>query len=224
LTGQDLGESTGRDMGFEDAGIGSVIYMGRGSFRMEAVMVEPDSDGQLGIVQPVRPTVTAPLHTPPPERIADDEWRAPSVRSLFSSQVEVPRLAAPTGSVSLSVPAVALSRAMLVTLGGLVLLCGVVVGTAARHLLASPAPLVVAAAPAPLAIPTAPTVETVPPSPPPTVAVPAPITIRAHGKPLSRAVVPRPAPRVAVDPSTEAPPVPDEAPRPSRPWVDPWAE
>jgi hypothetical protein len=220
--------------------MGSVIYMGRGSFRMEAVALEPESLACDGVVQPIAGIVTAPLHAAPlRERSGNVPERGPSVRPLFGSQVDVPVLAAPSGAVSLPAPVVTLSRPMLATVCGVVLLCGIVVGTAVRHLLAAPAPLAVlppaavtplAAAVAPVAVavapvtvafapvaaaapPSAPVADTAPPSPPPVVTVPAPVTIRAHAKTLARVAGAggKPATKIAV------------APEP-RPWVDPWAE
>ena len=131
--------------------------------------------------------------------------------------MDVPLLAAPTGSVSLRAPEVRLSRGLLGMLCGLVLLCGIVVGTAARHLFVSSAPLAVVAVPAvaPLrragasaivALPNLPTAATAPPSPPPVVAVPAPVTIHVRTKAVGKAA-PAPAP-VAVP----------------KAWVDPWAD
>ena len=132
---QDLGENEGSGSDIDELPMGSVIYVGRGSFRMEPVAVEPE-----GVVRPVTGIVTAPLHATPlesPER--HEHERVPAVRPLFGSQVDVPVLAAPSGAVSLHAPVVTLSRAMLATVCAIVLLCGIVVGTAARHLLASPA-------------------------------------------------------------------------------------
>ena len=108
-----------------------------------------------------------------------------------------------------------LSRGLLGTLCGLVLLCGIVVGTAARHLFASPAPLAVVAVPA-VAATTAPALVApsivalrtlpiaAPPAPPPVVAVPAPVTIHVRTKAVAKAA-----------------PAPIAAPKA---WVDPWAE
>jgi hypothetical protein len=241
-----MGVNQGREADFDDLPMSSVVYMGRGSFRMEAVALDPGQE-ELGVVQPIENTrgiVTAPLHTPPPERLQTAERRGHDPRALFSSQVDVPVLAAPSGTVSLHTPAVTLTRAMLVTLCGLVLLCGVVVGTAARHLLASPAPLAVVAAPpvaaAPVVIPTvqaiaaveAPSRVTSPSAlasapavavtaPGPVVTLPSPVAIHARAKVVA-------APRAPSVPSApvarKAPPKTQDAPAVSKPWVDPWAE
>jgi hypothetical protein len=245
---QQLGVNQGRETDFDDVPMSSVVYMGRGSFRMEAVALDPGQE--LGVVQPIENTrgiVTAPLHTPPPERLQTAERRGHDPRALFSSQVDVPVLAAPSGTVSLHTPAVTLTRAMLVTLCGLVLLCGVVVGTAARHLLASPAPLAVVAAPpaappvaaAPVVIPAvqavaaveAPSMVTPPsalasapavavPAPAPVVTLPPPLAIHARAK-----VVAAPkAPSAPVSPVARKAPKTQDTPTVSKPWVDPWAE
>jgi hypothetical protein len=139
----ESGENTGDGIDFDALPMGSVIYMGRGSFRMEAVALTPEPELEAGVVQPIATAVvTAPLHATPSTRgarpVREQDVEGPSVRPLFGSQVDVPVLAAPTGAVGLTAPSVALSRAMLATLGGLVLLCGIVVGTAARHLFAGP--------------------------------------------------------------------------------------
>jgi hypothetical protein len=208
--------------------MGSVIYMGRGSFRMEAIALDPEPDdvSRSGVVQPVQGSVTAPLHAAPRQaREGNEDGRPPRLRPLFGSQVDVPVLAAPTGSIGLRAPVVTLSRAMLGTLSGVVLLCGVVVGTAARHLLAPPAaPAMVtptaAATPAvttarsttPLIAPLsrAPAADLAPPSPPPFVSLPAPV-IRARAKAVVKA---------GAAPLARATPVKPQA----KAWVDPWAE
>jgi hypothetical protein len=220
VTSQELGESRGRE--FDELPMSSVVYVGRGSFRMEAIALAPVLEPELGVVQPMVGAATAPLHaTAVPEH--DEARQAPGLRPLFGSQVDVPVLVAPTGSAALRVPVVnvvTLSRAMLATLGGLVLVCGIVVGTAARHLLASPAPLAVVAAPAmatPVAAaalvepPSAPVADTAPPSPPPLVAVPAPVTIRARDKPVAKVAAARVARAATGRPQAKR-------------WVDPWAE
>ena len=214
MTSQEMGGSGIDD---DELPMSSVVYMGRGSFRMEAVAI--DSAPQLGVVQAVTGSVTAPLHATPrmdrDRNSGGNQEGAPPLRALFSSQVDVPVLAAPTGSVNLRAPVVTLSRGLLTLLCGLVLLCGIVVGTAARHLFASPAPLAVVAVPAVaaapallppaiVALPNLPTADTAPPSPPPVVAVPAPVTIHVRTKAVAKAA-----------------PAPVAAPKA---WVDPWAE
>src|SRR5882724_3099531 len=171
VTGEQMGDVRGRrrrrtdlQADREDGSISSVVYLGRGSFRMEAVALDPAL--AAGIVQPVLGAVTAPLHRTPVGEPDEQDPRAPNPRALFGAQTNAPILAAPTGSASLHVPVVALSPALLATLGGLVLLCGIVVGTALRHLLAPPAPLALASTPAP-----APT-----PLPPAPAAIAAPAT------------------------------------------------
>jgi hypothetical protein len=219
VTSQEMGGSGIDD---DEVPMSSVVYMGRGSFRMEAVAL--DGAPQLGVVQAVTGSVTAPLHAAPRKdrdrNSGSNPDGAPALRALFSSQVDVPVLAAPTGSVNLRAPVVTLSRGLLTVLCGLVLLCGIVVGTAARHLFASPAPLAVVAVPAVaaptapalvppappqiVALPSLPAADTVPPSPP-VVAVAAPVTIHVRTK----AVVAKAAPAPIAMPKT---------------WVDPWAD
>jgi hypothetical protein len=241
VTSQELGQDEERGVSFDDIPVSSVIYMGRGSFRMEAVALDrTPAPEEAGIVQPVTSVVTAPMHAP----ARDPEGGRPRLRSLFGSQVDVPVLAAPTGSVGLRAPAVTLSRATLATVVGLVLVCGVVVGTAARHLLAAPAPLAVVsaaptvpapvlsaaaqAAPAPVAA-NVPTVDTAPPSPPPLVAVPAPVTIRAHAKTATRQTAEHnasPATESEAEPATTPstkPPGKASGNPSGKTWVDPWA-
>jgi hypothetical protein len=202
---------------------------------MEAVALEPELARQLGIVQPIASEtgiVTAPLHAPSrSKREQAEAGGAPPLRSLFSSQVSIPLLAAPSGAVgvgNVGSPRVTLTRASLVTLGALVLLCGIVVGTAARHLLAAPKPLSVVAAPvmgAPApdvvtrapSIPAAPSVETPPPVPPPARTVPAPVTMHEHVKAAPSAIRKRPT-------TIEAPAATEEAVVAPKAWVDPWAE
>jgi hypothetical protein len=227
VTSYELGETSGRgqelESNFEDIPVSSVVYMGRGSFRME-VTPEPV---RTGIVQPIQSTlgvVTAPLHA---KGRGDSDGNAPlgarRPRSLFGSQIDVPLLAAPMGVPGFhAAPAVSLSRATLATLGGAVLLCGIVVGTAARHLWSRPAPTPVVAtmpvasvpdvavAPAQVAAPSASAAAPTAEPQVQVVAVPTPVTIR----PRARTVVkPALAPaRKAVEP----------APAPKQ-WVDPWA-
>jgi hypothetical protein len=221
---QEPGENEGNGSDFDELPIGSVIYVGRGSFRMEPVALEPD-----GVVRPITGIVTAPLHATPLESREGNELDgAPALRPLFGSQVDLPVLAAPSGAVSLHAPVVTLSRAMLATVCGIVLLCGMVVGTAARHLIASPAPLAVVPAPvaalalapaalaAPAVAPSVAAAAAAPPSPPPLVALPAPLTIRARARTAARAAAEPTGHKIAVAPPAK--------PLQAKPWVDPWAE
>jgi hypothetical protein len=248
---QDTGENTGTGVDFEEHPMTSVVYMGRGSFRMEAVALTPEPElvSNRGVVQRMDGVVTAPLHAPRARAPMDDDAsrRGPDLRALFGSQDAVPLLAAPTGSVSLrAAPAVTLSRATLAALGGLVLLCGIVVGTAARHLLAAPAPLatvaapevstpapapvkiqpiiVLAATPAPTAPPpvAAPVATTPVPAPLPRAPLPPPVATTPVAPPPARATVPKHASTPAKrEPVAVAPP---PAAKPAqKPWVDPWA-
>ena len=220
MTSYEQGETWGSgqelDSSFDDIPVSSVVYMGRGSFRME-VTPEPV---RTGVVQPIQSTlgaVTAPLHAKPREDSdGNARFGAKRPRSLFGSQVDVPLLAAPMGAAGFHAPpSISISRATLATLGGAVLLCGIIVGTAARHLWASPAPTAVVA-PTSVAVVPAPVVApSVPAAPaaelqPEVVTVPAPVTIRARVK-------------TAVKP-TVAPARKPEEPSPApKQWVDPWA-
>jgi hypothetical protein len=218
-----------REGDLDDADVSSVIYMGRGSFRMEAVRTpEPEL---LGVVQPVTGSVTAPLHTKPREGSIGNA-RAPRPRSLFGSQIDIPLLSAPIGTASFHGPVVSLSRPILATLFGAVLLCGIVVGTAARHLWATPrtgavvtipvvptSPQAAAApvrvpTPAPATAPGVPAVDVTASSVPALVVIPAPSTIRARIK--APAKPPAPARKPAAEPEQATPAA-------QKPWVDPWA-
>src|SRR5262252_4526282 len=137
---QGPGEGTQRGINLEDLPMGSVVYVGRGAFRMEAV----GPDGLIadldGVVQPVTATVTAPYHGHAPgENTGVDRltisatFRAPDLPSLFGSQVDVPLLAAPTGAVAPARPTVALPRIALAALGAIVFGCGAVIGAAAMR-------------------------------------------------------------------------------------------
>lgn len=190
---------------------------------MEAVPLDPER--ATGIVQPMLGAVTAPLHRTPLGERDDQDAHAHDLRPLFSSQTNVPVLAAPTGSARLHVPAVALSPALLATLGGLVLLCGIVVGTALRHLLAPHAPLTLAATPAPAAasLPPAPAAiappATTAPNPPLSVA-PAPVTTSVRERPIARH-----AKELAKgSPAKISPAKPKTWPAKPKTWVDPWAD
>jgi hypothetical protein len=251
VTSQDMGENKGTGVDFDEHPMTSVVYMGRGSFRMEAVALTPEPElvSNRGVVQHMSGVVTAPLHAPHGDDTKDDDSsrRGPDLRALFGSQDAVPLLAAPTGSVSLrAAPAVTLSRGTLGALGGLVLLCGIVVGTAARHLLAAPAPLatvaapekptptaapvkiqptiVLAATPAPTTPPpmAAPAATTPTPAPLPRAPLPPPVATTPVAPPPARATPPKRASAPAKrDPVAAAPP--PEAKPVQKPWVDPWA-
>ncbi|HEX4404202.1 MAG TPA: hypothetical protein VH560_05205 [Polyangia bacterium] len=214
----------------------SIVYMGRGSFRMEAVAVDNENDNELerreGVVQPLAGVVvTAPMHAGERGRHAQDSttstgtWQAPDLRPLFSSQIDVPLLAAPTGSAGFSTPPISISRVALVALGGVVLLCGVVIGTAVRHLLASPAAMATVSAPTPIA-------------PPPMIEAPAPAAARVA---VPAVEAPIAAPPVAVQATVPHPRIIKRAPvapvrkapakAPAKTidgsaahWVDPFAE
>jgi hypothetical protein len=213
-----MGENLGGQNDTDGLAMSSVVYVGRGSFRMEAVAIDAEVERRQGVVQPTTAAVTEPLHAPARTRTSVSAgWRAPALRPLFGSQVDVPLLAAPTGAVDMPGTEVSISRAALAALGGVVLLCGVVIGTAVRHLLASPAAVTTVLAPTPPArVERAPTVlpatasPIAPPAPSAIVQLPAAVTIRARPKAVKRPPVEtvRKAPVKAV----------------ASPWVDPFAE
>ncbi len=234
-----MGESNEGQSDLEGLPMSSIVYVGRGSFRMEAIAVEAELERRQGVVQPMTGAVTAPLHAGARRedgRTTSMSWKAPDLRPLFGSQVDVPLLAAPTGSASFPGTAVSISRVALAALGGVVLLCGVVIGTATRHLLASPAaittvpapvarvelPVVaapVAAAPTPVTAaivvapvaPVAPVTPIAPVAPAAIVSPKPPVAVRAHVKPAVKRVPVEPAPKAPVKAIASH-------------WVDPFAE
>jgi hypothetical protein len=243
---QEMGESNGGPSDLDGLPMSSIVYMGRGSFRMEAVAVDTESDERRGVVQPLAGVVvTAPMHAGERGRHDKDitstaRWQAPDLRPLFGSQSDVPLLAAPTGSAIFSTTAISISRVALVALGGLVLLCGVVIGTAVRHLLASPAAIstVNASAPAPVAAPIAtPVIEARAPAaalvalPAPAVQAQAPIVtapvVRVQAAPtaVTRAARPHAKPAVKRAPVETVRKAPEQAiAGAASHWVDPFAE
>lgn len=211
----------------------SIVYVGRGSFRMEAVAIEAELERRQGVVQPMEGVVTAPLHAT--ARASRDEgrrtsmsWRAPSLQPLFGSQVDLPLLAAPTGSVSLPGTFVTISRAALAALGGVVLLCGVVIGTAVRHLLASPAAVMTVSLPASTTTASA-RVETA--APIETSRVPAVVAASPAAIPLVQSPAQTPAAvalRARTKPAVKRAPIETVRKAPVKAvashWVDPFAE
>jgi hypothetical protein len=155
-------EQTGAD-GEEESVRGSVVYMGRGSFRMETIFTDPEprvpaNDGAPGAAdddgapREITGIVTSPYgvrsETPSPSPSIVDEdateligraragtWRTPEPSPLFGSQDEVPLLAAPTGRIA---PPrrrgiVVLSRGTLAAAGILFFACGLASGAVARR-------------------------------------------------------------------------------------------
>jgi hypothetical protein len=213
------GEPGGRGIDLDELPAGSVVYVSRGSFRMEAVGADGELVGQDGTVQPMTGMITAPYG-----RRADGEntgvdrlpvsstFRAPDLQSLFGSQVDVPVLAAPTGTFTprraagLRLPGFALA-----ILGGALFAWGFLMGEATRR--ADPPPAI-PAAPQRTAAPVAPEIEPVTQAAPeeraaPVIEVAAPVKITTHKRPAARAVVPRP---------------PRAAPAAPKPWLDPFAD
>jgi hypothetical protein len=247
---QEMGESNGGQSDLDGLPMGSIVYMGRGSFRMEAVAVDADLERRQGVVQPLAGVVvTAPMHAGERGRRQDRErdqeedpmtstgsWQAPDLRPLFSSQVDVPLLAAPIGSAGFSATPISISRVALAALSGLVLLCGVVIGTAVRHLLASPAAISTVSVPAPSAAPIivaeAPVAALValpaPAAEAPVVTAPvvtAPVVIQTLRTPPVTAVRAHPRPAVKRAPVETVRKAPAQAIAGSAShWVDPFAE
>jgi len=219
--GQDFSHELEND--FEDVEVSSVIYVGRGSFRME-VTPEPV---RLGVVQPVTGVVTAPLHAKAREG-SDGNAGPPRPRSLFGSQVDVPLLAAPIGTPGFHAPGVSLSRGTLATLCGALLLCGIVVGTAARHLWSAPAttatvtttPTTVTVATPPVAASPVASVAIEPVAAPRAPSV-APAAVAAPVETAAAPAVTRTRLKPAAKPA--APAQKPSAPAAQKPWVDPWA-
>lgn len=108
-----MGDRRGRSFSLESMPTGSVVYVGRGSFRMETV--DFGDDGAQGIVQAAPIVTTSPygIDAGREERVVVDlsqdldravssaSWRAPALDSLFGSQDEVTMLVAPTGPASM---------------------------------------------------------------------------------------------------------------------------
>jgi hypothetical protein len=224
-----MGDRRGRSISLESLPTGSVVYVGRDSFRMETVNLEDDD--RLGIVQAMPVVTTAPYGIDARDEgrviieldraVSSASWRAPALDSLFGSQTEVPRLAAPTGQASLAAPAaLSLSRAAIAGMAALVFMGGL----ATASLTLQPREAAHAAAPAviatPVAIPAEPEVARVPeatpdveePSEPATIHVDAPVKIRATKK--ARIVAASRAASASV--SVEA--------APAARWVDPFAD
>jgi hypothetical protein len=203
---QGLGEARG-GISLEELPMGSVVYLGRGAFRMEAVGPE----GLDGVVRPVTGAVTAPYR-------ADDAPReitgvdllpeprpsgAPVLASLFGSQVDVPVLAPPTAAVA---PAQRTGTRWLAALGAIVFASGIAIGAAVMR--SAPAPT---AAPAVERAPVPPVIEPLPleatVAPPATTPAEGPVRIGVRKKAAAR--------RAPVAPAAQ---------EPAKPWVDPFAD
>jgi hypothetical protein len=241
------------EVGMEELAMGSVVYMGRGSFRMEAVFghVGDGASNDLdddGAPREVTGIVTSPyaagerkieVHlddldlddaTDVISRVSSSSrWRKRPPRSLFASPSGegIPLLAAPTGAaIEAPVPraSVDLSRAAVTALGVLLLASGIVFGGAARRLL-MPRP---GAAPIVSADPD--------PAPAPahtfTIEATGPEPIEAAA--LAPLIIPLPEPVVirahkkaaSLAQPTEAAPAKTLAPaeRAAEKWVDPFAD
>jgi hypothetical protein len=227
---QGMGEPEGRGIILEDLPTGSIVYVGRGSFRMEAISVADDL--ARGVVQPVASVATAPYHDGPrpsgessgvealDRAPSSASWRAPDLRPLFGSQVDVPLLSAPTGALPEREGIVLLSRAAIAAMGALIFACGLLAGAAAWHRPRTSVALT-PVAPPPVALPPEPQPATpsTPAAPeprlvaPPTVAVPEPVTIVARKRPAARHV-----------PVIQKPQELAASAKPAARWIDPFAE
>jgi len=219
----------GMDEVGEDVAMSSVVYLGRGSFRMEAVVEDADDDGAPREVTGI---VTSPYRTRGEGRADEvfsrlDEdateimararagrWRAdvPSLPDpLFGSQTKVPLLTAPTGHALPRGPRrLSLSRGALAAAGAMMFAGGLGAGAAAWHAAGSTARPSAPTPPAPVAAPrevaakpaqmrAAPTPAAMAPS---VIELPEPILVRVHNKPaaVSANAGTRRAPAVWVDP------------------------
>jgi hypothetical protein len=199
----------------EDLPTGSVVYVSRGSFRMEAV-----GDGEAeGVVQAVARVATAPYHgggtgenTGVDRLPVSATFHAPDLPSLFGTDGEVPILAAPTTRPTARTRTGDLSRAALATLAALgvvVFACGVLFGAVAMRPArpAAPMPSVAVAPVAPVAPVTLVQIAAPAEPAPAIIPLPAPVTITARKKVVARHVDAAPA-----------------APAAPKLWVDPFAE
>ena len=138
--GRAFGGGLGTELMLDELPMGSVVYVGRGSFRMEAISIadEDVNEEALGIAQPITSVVTAPRSRwsrATPWTVADQtrtsgEWQGPRPVALFGSQDDMPVLAAPpTGSGRTKRPRlVLLPQAALLGLGSAVFACGLLAG------------------------------------------------------------------------------------------------
>jgi hypothetical protein len=195
----------------EELVTGSVVYLGRDSFRMETVVEAFDADGAprevTGIVtSPYRTRTEIPANdaaqianallpqidedaTEIIARARAGQWRADEAPSLpdalFGSQTDVPLLSAPTERILAPRRGrVALSRGTLVAAGLLLFACGL--GSVAVARRATSLAATVEARQLPAAIPTE-IVAVVPTEPAPTITplmidLPEPVLVRVHKK------------------------------------------
>lgn len=232
-----MGERRGRSINLDSLPTGSVVYVGRDSFRMETVdfsQAQAD-DGTQGIVRAVPAVTTAPygidtrsegrviieLDREVDRAVSSASWRAPELDSLFASQDAAPRLDAPTGEAVLPAPrtraTLELSRAALAGVVALVFMGGVATASlVAPTTERTPAPVVSEHQPVVLTTPIeinaveeAPAAEVVTEEPT-TIQVTEPVKIRLARKPAP-IVAAAPAPSAAIDASPRA-------------WVDPFAD
>jgi hypothetical protein len=244
-----MGDRRGRSINLESLPTGSVVYVGRDSFRMETV--DFSNDG-TGVVRAAPVVTTAPygidtrdegrivieLDREVDRAVSSASWRAPALDSLFGSQDAAPRLDAPTGEAALLLPApprraaLELSRAALAGAVALMFMGGLataslVVPTRAAAPVALASPPVVIATPIEITAQDEPVAE-VAAAPAPAeepVAVAEPTTIQVE-QPVTIRLARKAAPAPAA-PATQVAAAPTagfalEAPQAK--WVDPFAD
>ncbi|HVZ73561.1 MAG TPA: hypothetical protein VHJ20_14380 [Polyangia bacterium] len=220
---------------------GSVVYMGRGSFRMEAVFSDAEAfePGDVfhgayeddGAPREVTGIVTSPYGARPSNDVHNDvdedatalidrartgAWRAPEPDALFGSQDEMPMLAAPSGRTYARRRRVSLSRGALVASGMLLFACGLASGAVARRATmthARPAAAVTVAqkAAAPVVVEAPPSFEAPVARTPDVQVIPVPEPVVIHAHKKTAAV----AAEAHVEPASK--------PAAAR-WVDPFAD
>lgn len=241
-----MGERRGRSINLDSLPTGSVVYVGRKSFRMETVDFSDIDDGTQGVVRAAPIVTTAPygidtraegrviieLDHEVDRAVSSASWRAPELDSLFASQDAAPLLAAPTGEAVLPEPPPAratleLSRAALAGIVGLMFMGGVATASLVAPTRApAPAPVVSELQPVVIATPIEITAEPAnvegeaPTAEVAAAAEPATIQVAAPVTiRLAKRTMAQPAPHVAAAP---APSVALEAP--AQKWVDPFAD
>lgn len=244
------GERRGRSINLDSLPTGSVVYVGRDSFRMETVDFSPVDDGRQGVVRAAPIVTTAPygidtrgeghgesrviieLDRELDRAVSSASWRAPELDSLFASQDAAPRLDAPTGEAFLPTPparaTLELSRAALAGVVALMFMGGVATASLVLPATTSaPAPATVVSELRPVVITTPIEITAENEAPAPEVAAaaePAEVTI---AEPATIQVSAPVKIRLAKKPA----PTIAEAPAPSvalevppQKWVDPFAD
>jgi hypothetical protein len=247
------GERRGRSINLESLPTGSVVYVGRDSFRMETVDFSQgqEDDGTRGVVRAAPLVTTAPygidtrteghgagrviieLDQDMDRAVSSASWRAPQLDSLFASQDEAPRLDAPTGQAVLPAleqrATVQVSRAALAGVVGLMFAGGVATASLVRPTGApAPAPAVSELQPVVIATPIEITAEPEQAEEPPAELVAAPEPSEATAVRPAKIQVEAPVKiRLAKRPAPQvaAAPVPSAGVEaPAQKWVDPFAD